>query len=354
MAFDFMISDSKTKSMPFTNGSSSHPVLKSSISTPMKSKLYDDTSSVNDTPRTFDSAMTITKGFIDSHRNQRSYQDDINSSLTNTSPLNTPKSGLSLGAKIQSKAKENAQEQPQQIKRRSSEVGLNPAPTSSPSTTTQYTNRTLYLRQQTAKAKRDSLEKRSIDLESADSSPSHQPKTTPQKLKPTPPSNGILKKTNSTANKSNNLATPRRTLGGSKASSRSNSRTSSPYGNSAQNNLMTASLNLPSGSALPGSNQNKTPLQRRITYDPIKAVEQDKLRKRQQKLLESSGNTASMLNASQENCSVNDNSNVYKNNYEDDFMSDSSYNSFSLPLQNLTSNSTNRQVFYFFFGIFLS
>lgn len=116
---------------------------------------------------------------------------------------------------------------------------------------------------------------------------------------------------------------------------------------------MTASLNLPSGSALPGSNQNKTPLQRRITYDPIKAVEQDKLRKRQQKLLESSGNTASMLNASQENCSVNDNSNVYKNNYEDDFMSDSSYNSFSLPLQNLTSNSTNRQVFYFFWDFFI-
>ncbi len=229
-------------------------------------------------------------------------------------------------------------------------IGINPAPTSSPpTTTTQYTNRTLYLRQQTAKAKRDSLE----SAQSADSSPSHQPKSTPQKqplkVSPSTPANGILKKTNNAANKSNNIGTPRRS-GGSKAGSRSNSRTSSPYGNNINNNLMTASLNLPSGSALPGSssNNNKTPLQRRITYDPIKAVEQEKLRKRQQKLLESSGN-ASLLNANEETCSINNENNIYKNNYEDDCMSDSSYNSFSLPLQNLSSNTTSRQVFEIFF-----
>lgn len=109
-------------------------------------------------------------------KNTSSHSDLDSSSTITASSLASPKySAVSLGAKIAEKARLNGQimvpttcfpnSQPSQ-QRRASENGLGNntllgMPSSLTATPVQYTNRTLALRQESAKAKRNSLEKTS-------------------------------------------------------------------------------------------------------------------------------------------------------------------------------------------------
>lgn len=240
------------------------------------------------TNRSNESVLTLTKGF-ELRKNRRDLANSINSTSSCNTQLNSPKSnapsGLSLGARIQEKAKENMSSP---SKRRGSD--------STAPSNVQYANRTLYLRQQSAKAKRDSLEK-TEDIKSSN--------------KTTKPKDGILKKNTPPTGRNSSLT--RSTLNSPKNNARPGSvRKSSRNPSPCENSLMTGSLNLPSGSSLPINLTDS--FQRRKLYDPIKSVQADKL-KRQKEL---------------------ENKKVLQNNSANDFgdfdsMSDSSYN--SLPNQ---------------------
>ena len=255
----------------------------------------------------------------------------------------TPKSGFSLGAKIQSKATEVQPRTP--VRRRGSDNSLLPAnfvnnvssPTSTPSPASSlaspYTNRTLFLRQQSARAKRDSLENSTV--------------TEGGLSKKTGPLNGILKKpATSLVNKdtkplNQSNAVKRSPVQQSAQVSRSSSRNTSPYSSlnsfSQQSSpLMTSSLNLPSGGVLPGE-QPRASFQRRKNYDAVKAVEMD----RQRRLLKQS--TSLMMQQSVSRNSVASTENDNSNHMDDDSMSDSSQ-SFTVPMQNLKANVSNKQV----------
>lgn len=113
---------------------------------------------------------------------------------------------------------------------------------------------------------------------------------------------------------------------------------------------MTSSLNLPSGSALPGSSEPRGSFQRRKNYDPIKAVEQEKQKKLRAKQ-EATNNTQKLTNSVsnlQQSLSKNsiystENDSYQSNNLDYDSMSDSSQ-SFSIPVQNLKANISDKQV----------
>jgi hypothetical protein len=163
--------------------------------------------------------------------------DQLTSSVS-SSVLASPKSGLSLGARIQSKAKENNPESAELNTtppgRRSSEIIPSSSTTPTPTTTTPtYTNRTLYLRQQSAKAKRDSLERRAENQNGSQSTRSNQPNK----------STGNAHKSVSSSSRTPMAAAQRSSSKATCNSSRTNSRTSSPlsnYGN--HQNLMSTSM----------------------------------------------------------------------------------------------------------------
>lgn len=255
------------------------------------------------------SSLTLTKRFELKRSQLRHHKtDDAASSCVSTSgetAINSPKSNatsaLSLGAKIQTKAKENQVEQspPQAMssssssRRRSSETGLmqtNLAMT--PPTPVQYTNRTLFLRQQTAKAKRNSLEKSQV-RSSNDSNDSNSYRITSSSKTTT---NGILKKPTTPPTQPpilNSVSRSKTASSNLKSTSRSNSRTRSPFGSS--NSLMTSSLNLPANTSLPTTITSDS-FYKRKNYDPVKAVELDKLkRQHQQQLLPSAKSKQSPL-----------------------------------------------------------
>lgn len=231
--------------------------------------------------RSEDSKATITKGF-ELRKNRRDMASSVNSSTSFNSPKSNAPSGISLGARIQEKAKENMSLEP---KRRGSD-------TTAPQNL-QYTNRTLYLRQQSAKAKRESLDKK--------------------------PKEGILKKPAQSMSRNSSLSrstlTPKTSNNTRPNSVKKSSRNVSPCDNS----LMTGSLNLPNRS-LPDS------FQRRKMYDPAKSVQADK-----EKKIKELENKKALFNNS-------------TNDFNDfDSMSESSYN--SLPHQQV---DTPNQVNFFF------
>ncbi len=117
-------------------------------------------------------------------------------------------------------------------------------------------------------------------------------------------------------------------------SSRQNSRNSSPQNNpnsAHQSSLMTGSLNLPSGAALPGS----ALYQRRKNYDPIRAVEID----RQKSLAGSKQTRSAHLPSSASRNSIGSAAENERSNIEYDSMSETS--SFSMSMQHNSSSQYN-------------
>ena len=203
------------------------------------------------TSRTMDN-HSITRNFLSRrhHLAKDDNQSNVSNVTSNSSTIGSPKSALSLGAKIQIKAKENSSNNNNNISNPNSPIKKQAS--NDDSHLSQYTNRALQLRQLSSKAKLDS----------------HNP-------------NLNKKQTSSSSSKSIGI---NRKSTVSAASSRANSRTSSPFGFHNQKiNLMTTSLNLANGSMLP-SNQNTNAndlFKRRKNYDPIKSLEMDKLKKQQ-------------------------------------------------------------------------
>ncbi|CAF0791480.1 unnamed protein product [Brachionus calyciflorus] len=256
-----------------------------------------------------ESVLTLTKGF-ELRKNRKDLSNSITSNSTCNSQVNTPKSnapsGLSLGARIQEKAKENVNSPP---KRRGSDS------TTPNSNNVQYTNRTLYLRQQSAKAKRDSLDKTEEISKNVE-----------KPVKPiVKPKEGILKKTPGSSTSRNSSLN--RSQMGQKNNVKSNStKKTSRNVSPCESPLMTGSLNLPSGSSLPVSLNDS--FQRRKMYDPLKSVQADKLKR--QKEVDNNKNSKIIVN----NCDYNE---------FDCSMSDSSYN--SLPHQQIdNSNQTYEKI----------
>lgn len=241
------------------------------VSKNLSKKESADTSSRSD-----DSKVSISKGY-EIRKNRRDMANSVSSSLSYNSPKSNATSKVSLGARIQEKAKENMSTEP---KRR---VSDSTAPNN-----IQYANRTLYLRQQSAKAKRDSLEKK--------------------------PKESILKKPVTSMSRNSSLSRSTTIIkSNSKPNSvRKTSRNVSPCDNSL---VMTSSLNLPNRSSLPDS------FQRRKMYDPAKSVQADK----DKKLKEIENNKKLLHNNS-------------ANDFNDfDSMSESSYN--SLPHQQVENSN---------------
>lgn len=119
---------------------------------------------------------------------------------------------------------------------------------------------------------------------------------------------------------------------------------------------MTGSLNLPSGSSLPGSySDQKGSFQRRKNYDPAKAVEQDRQNRLLKKQSQQNTNaykpqrTASSSNHHlQPSASQNS---IQSSHLDYDSMSDSS---FSIPVQSLKANIGNKQVTFLIFRKFFN
>lgn len=102
-------------------------------------------------------------------------------------------------------------------------------------------------------------------------------------------SSSVLSSTSSRASSSTGgkLGTGRANESINKLASRSNSQTRQEVNRSqatthATNTLMSCSLNLPSGAPLPSSSVTNDSFRRRKMYDPIRAVELDKLRRQNQ------------------------------------------------------------------------
>jgi hypothetical protein len=302
---------------------------------------------------------------------------------TNNNNLATPKSNttaMSLGAKIQAKAKENinancnnnnTSENLDKLKQRNlmrrissdssslqfnnnnNNNGSSATPTPPQPPPSQYMNRTLMLRQQTAKARRNSDNKTDFDSPSLNGINN---KTNQVISKQSSTLNSVLKKltTPTTTTTTSNSSSSSKTSGNTKSylnlsniqtnnsttvkknTSRSNSREAI---NRIQNSsLMTTSLTLPSS-----QNEQRDALLRRKLYDPVKAVKLDQMKKeekrkslllqeqqqqQQQQIIEDNDNSFSTksLNYSIDENSVSDTLN-------------------SFPLQNFNNQTNiNRQV----------
>ena len=295
--------------------------------------------------------------------------------------LTTPKSNLtnmSLGAKIQAKAKENGSttttttnnpgdldknsKQRQSMRRistDSSSLQLTniTASTINAVSTPQYMNRTLLLRQQTAKARRNSDNKLvhdSHDLSPPNSATKNRNLSFNSTLKKSPVNNVTSSMTSIKNGQSINLSNKsfsnlnNSTLSSSsstnkKKTSRSNSREAVSHNSS----LMTTSLTLPNGSnSLPGHIDQRDSFLRRKTYDPVKAVELEKQKKKEEQIKRKSLLIEQQQQQQQQSLKIveaNDTVNhaTLKNNHysiDENSVCDS-FN--SLPLQNTV---TNKQV----------
>ena len=352
ISFDFLINKDANEENDnnYANNlknSKPKPILSSSISTPVSRKNNELTNatSLNDSLNT---QLTLTTKF-EMASNKRSQLRNSTSTNDECSPLNSAKStNVSLGTKIKSQALANKDTEHQL---NSSFTDTSSLVSSSTNNNT-YTNRALYLRQQSARAK---LSQDKTKSQSVSSSMSTSMSLTPKKSNdlskesttPKPKTNSILKKTpSSSATKSTANLTS--TLNGGKLTrtslSRTSSRNTSPSGENSsiyrKNNdrsLMTTSLILPNSSSLPNTNSNLA-FQRRKNYDPLKAVQQEKLKKTQNKLKESSINN--------EINSLDNENSVF-----DEDLSDASYSSFTIPTQRLAENVSNKQVNLFFYKL---
>jgi hypothetical protein len=252
------------------------------------SSLVNNDGSVCDTNRSsIATGMTLMQKYElqRQHRLQQQQQNltgaSINSdvaSVVTSSVMASPKSGVSLGARIQTRARENntadnhneitsdtttrrtsLQAQHAHIPSSPSNSSITQPHTSShhtpASTATSYTNRTLFLRQQSAKAKRDSLERRSESTtrQAGNHLNNNQHKSVSSTNRVPLSSSGVLT--------SKNNIKPRSS---SKASSRSsNSRTSSPSSSMSSsmivqgNSNTTTSRNIKKGGAAAVSQQRQ-------------------------------------------------------------------------------------------------
>lgn len=382
MAFDYIldgdkklnypVNKSQTQRLTSANLSRHRSVARSTNLSNDANSSYNSSKNTNKTSNTSSTQRPLTSSrssnqSVNRNYNRRSSRDDYErSSVTiSSSGYTTPKnSAVSLGAKIKSKATDSNVNSPAQggntprssVRRRASDNSLQPTKSSyssvtssNNSTVSPYTNRTLYLRQQSSKAKRESLD-------SNNNSPYGSNIYYDPSVK-TKPLNGILKKTTSSV-APNNRISQKQYQPTSKQPSRSNSRATSPAGShnlhlqAHQSPLMTSSLNLPSGSALPSSAEPRGSFQRRKNYDPIKAVEQEKQKKLQMKQEAANNNnnsqklTNSVCNL-QQSLSKNsiystENDSYQSNNLDYDSMSDSSQ-SFSIPVQSLKANISDKQ-----------
>jgi trimeric autotransporter adhesin len=362
----------------------------------------------------------------------------FNANLAQNSPKSNASTGLSLGAKIQNKAKENHNVPPSSsgvlsltysqygepitgdyndathsldlqssiaakknnVSRRASEnsmsqstIGISsktttaaPVANNNSISTSQYANRTLYLRQQSAKAKRDSLERpRNEQVNGINGILKKNTNTSTAGV-----SSSLLNKSPATLSNNNLIGSGSRSssikkssTGGSTISSskpsRSNSRNASPnLGKNRQStgsNLMTGSLSLPSGASLNNytangvinnsTNDSRDSFYRRKNYDPLRAVEQEKLRKQHQqhllrnkKLNEQEQQSKQQLHQQQQMYNFSESVNQVEAlngglNYnfsleqqqqyllEDDSNDDAS---FTIPIKKLTANVSNKQV----------
>jgi len=303
-------------------------------------------SSTSRAPSSRSNHQSITRNL--DHNKVRKQSEDIESNVTNLTEFATPKSSISLGARIAAKANENNSDDgtPRTpARRRASDNCAQPSVTSSVNSSTSnannsfaspYTNRTLFLRQQSALAKRESLNSDSKKM--------------------SVPLNGILKKPTTAANFRNGQRAS------SKQPSRGTSRNTSPYSHgvpSHQSPLMTGSLNLPYGASLSSVSVNpytdqRGSFQRRKNYDPIKAVEMEKQNKQlQQNRSVTNQNkqatgTYSRIQTSDSHHSICSTENERCQSYDYDPMFDSSY---SIPVQNLKANINNKNVSSFLFLI---
>jgi hypothetical protein len=301
------------------------PVLSSSVTT---NTMTDNTTRIND--------MTLTKKY--EHDRLLNNTNRRRSSATSMdeccSPLNSAKSThVSLGTRIQTKA-------------------ATEAATTSPTPPSPYTNRTLYLRQQTAKAKREQLD--NPKSPSSTSSSFTTTTATARKSIYETPKPGILKKNTSSpmTSSSTNLRSANKP-----SVSRTTSRNSSPFTNNhhKNQNLMTNSLNLPSGSTLPQSpnKQQQTAINlkesflRRKTYDPAKAVQEEKLKRVQQAQLNllgkngSSSSSSSSTSPKKEKAANGElNRSIVEHAFDDDLLN-ASFS--SLPAQSTNENVANKQ-----------
>ena len=159
------------------------------------------------------------------NNNSNNDDDQFSTVSTNLSQMNSAKSGVSLGAKIQTKAKENV------IERRSSEANTS-LPSATASSPSPYTNRTLYLRQQAAAAKRESLERRGVGNNAEQVSSSWQQ------------TNGAVKPLNKSVTPLSRtpLSITTKRSSSKAAESRPNSRTSSPLSNVSNYSIMSSSM----------------------------------------------------------------------------------------------------------------
>jgi len=306
MAFEFILDDNNNNTS-LTN---------------KKNTNYDDNESnlLTNSISSFNSTRRIKPKSDESIMSSSTYST-LTTSTNNNNNLATPKSNttaMSLGAKIQAKAKENinannnnnnTSENLDKLKQRnlirrissdSSSLQFNnnnnnnngssttptPPPPPPPS---QYMNRTLMLRQQTAKARRNSDNKTDFDSPSLNSINN---KTNQVISKQSSTLNSVLKKPTTIATTSNSSSS--KTSGNTKSylnlsniqtnnsttvkknTSRSNSREAI---NRIQNSsLMTTSLTLPSS-----QNEQRDALLRRKLYDPVKAVKLDQMKKEEKR-----------------------------------------------------------------------
>lgn len=230
LAFDYILDggDNKNSKCPVNNKSPSQRLTpanlsrhrsvarSTNISNDVNSSYSSKTSqNTNKTSGTLSTQRPLTSSSRSSNQSvnrnyssRRSSRDDYErSSITNVSSgYTTPKSTVSLGAKIKAKATDINVSSPAQggntprtnVRRRASDNSLQPTKSSYSSVTSNnssgvspYTNRTLYLRQQSSKAKRESL----------DSNNNNSPYGSSTYFDPSTkkPLNGILKKTTSVA-----------------------------------------------------------------------------------------------------------------------------------------------------------
>jgi len=320
MAFDFILDNNNS---PVIYRNKPTPLSSSNINSHNNSHTYYD----NDESLASNTSNSISASSGFNHLRRLKSSADSTTTGSAITSITTPKSGLSLGAKIQTKAKENlfntnnnnntrdlAAKQRQSLRRSSDNSSLLITNTNNSNSTSQnpsqYTNRTLMLRQQTAKARRNSDNKLTSDQ---DLSPPNSIIQSNMKQKPT--LNGVLKKsdtngsngnsytngatssmvsikstvsrnvTNLTYKSFSNLTTSVSSpTSKSKKSSRSNSRETT---NQNGNGLMTTSLTLPNGSnSLTGGSSHtdqRDSFLRRKTYDPVRAVELEKKKKEELK-----------------------------------------------------------------------
>lgn len=157
LAFDYILNDNNNNNNNHDDPNLSFRSLQSS-STDASSKFDTKSSALTD--------MTLTKRFeLRKTTLARKRSSDLDTSLSATSSLaaskvtNSNVTQMSLGAKIQERARQNASSPKlggELMVRRASENGLGgltPATSTSSNTPMQYSNKTLHLRQEAARAK---------------------------------------------------------------------------------------------------------------------------------------------------------------------------------------------------------